>query len=382
MKTTKIKLNTLFYISYILFLIATIFSEVTFMSNIISYINYLAISLLVIYIIITFIKDKINIYTVIKLALFSVIVLIVTYISKTNSVLKLLLLLLAFKDINFDDFIKKDFKYRLTFVIIVIILSYLGLTGNKVFLRDGETLRYSFGFSHPNILGLQTLSLCCDYIYIHCKDNGKFEFLLLLLVLFFNIIVTDSRATIACLIFIVIYLLFKKIWKNIYNNSIIKKFIPYSFLIMVLISLFIVIKYNSYSNNLINKLDELLSSRLHIANFYYRNYSITLFGNNLIRTKMYIDGIRNINFLPLDNAYIHLLLESGIIIATFFAYCYYIAIKKAYESKNYTLITILLMWILYSLMENNGLIIPYNPFLLYFSIIFYKDKYLERADLR
>ena len=363
---SKIDLNKIFYFCYIFLLMESMFSTVPFLNKILKYIVYTILIFLVFYIILINKDFKKN--ELLKILIYFTITTITAFVARNKQLLKIMLIIMAFKEIDFEEFIKKDLKYRLIFLIIVILLSFLGLTKGNNIIRENGTFRYSLGFYHPNILGLETLTLCLEYLYINRNKNKPRQFIIVIIALLFNIFITDSRACITSLLLILIYLCFpKKTFKTICDNLICKFLIKNIYFIVMILIFILSFNFKINGNNFINKIDDLLSTRLYCANYYIKKHNVFKpFGQYIKR----LDSTNN-NFLPLDIRYIHLTLIYGPIMMILLLYMFYIAFKRAYQNQNYSLILILIIWSIYSLIEANALFDVYNPFLVVLSVFFY-----------
>ena len=370
----KTKSETFFFIGYILMLTSQMLSNVIFIENYTSYLTYLGFIFLVICVI-----KKIHKYTIKNILLFSlftIIFLIVSLVANDKKMLKLMAIIIAFQGIDFETFIKKDFKYRLLLTVTVVGMSLLGLTYNNDVPRIGETtIRYSLGFQHPNNFAVYTMVLAMEFLYLcrNQKKNGQYIFILLIFGL--NYFLTDSRAAMIIEFLMILYLLIsKENVDKIFNRPIIKYVIIFSFLISLVASIFLGLNYSHENQNFISKINRITSERIMLANRYMKKYPIiSIFGNNIPEANRYIDKSNNPNYIPLDNGYIHLLLEFGILVTIIFIYCYFISITRLYKSKNYSLILILFLLNLYLVMEATIYAVLYNPFLLIFSTVFYDD---------
>lgn len=366
MYKSKIKLKHIFYFNYYILLAELMLNNIKILESPLKYLSYVSIMLLFFYIIIHRDYDK---KTFLKLLLCTILVIIVTLVSKNKQLFKLFTLLIAFKDINFDEFLNKDFKYRIFLLMVVIFSNFFGLSTNFIKYRLDGSIRYSLGFSHPNILGLHTIILCLEYIYINRQKKKLSLFIVSIATFLFNVFVTDSRICIIVSGLSFLYLCIKKKQlEKIYK--IIPFFIKNIYAILFIIVFILAINY-SESNNLISKINELSSARLLCANYYLNNSNVyALFGNYISR----LQDLNNPMFLPLDIGYLHLLIRYGLVITILMLYMFYKALKYLFNNKNYELISIMILFALYSTMEANAMIGIFNPFLMLLSIFFYEIK--------
>ncbi|WP_219429465.1 hypothetical protein, partial [Oenococcus oeni] len=139
-----------------------------------------------------------------------------------------------------------------------------------------------------------------------------------------------------------------------------------------LLSVFLATKFNP-ATDLWNKLNDLLSLRLPIWDYYYRGWPPTLFGNS-IDVNGQTQGV--VGYGAFDGAYIYFLLKYGVF-SLFILFIAVLALKrvknKAYEK---TILSVMLFVILLTCFpETSGFIVAYTPiFSLMGSFLFYNEK--------
>ena len=350
--------NYIFYFAYFLMLLSDMFSEVKYVNNYLNYIDYISIILLLFLIILE------NRESNIKFILFSFILLILgfisVYFSNNKELLKLFLLIISFRKINFDKFIKTDFIIKSCLIILVLLFNYLGFTNKIEIYRDG-IFRNSFGFSHPNKLGLYLMMVCLDLYYIYRNKNMIFPLIISLLISLFIYLFVDSRTSIVIILIIPVLIFITRRNYKLLDNKLVEFVLKNMFLIITFITIILSLKVNS-NIKFISNLNELLSYRLTLNNYFLNIYDINLFGNYVKTDGIYI----------LDSSYINILLRFGIILFIFIYYCFNKSIKIMYKEKNYCLIIIFLVLFIYGFSESFLYKISANAFLLYFSNIYKK----------
>lgn len=261
-----------------------------------------------------------------------------------------------------DDksFIKVFFFSSLILFTLTIFLSWVGILESNNLVRYKKEIliiRYSLGFEHPNTVFLYFLPLALGGYYLY---NNKVSYYILLILsssILYNL--CDSRTGYICTLSIILFhfivtpkLLKKKTFQFILNHSI---------LILTIFTILIAVLYGNDKTNLISSM---FSGRPYYLNYYIQNGLIfTLLGTNL--TKGYV----------LDNFYIHMLVQLGIIGYLIYYQIYKEGIKKInYEKK---IIVILIIFLIYGLLETNVIIGSINfifPILIKNLIINYKGK--------
>ena len=355
-----------FYLAYTFILLQAMFNNVPSLTPLYGIIDKLVIVL--IFLTILFQNQIYRIKEIAWVVIIFAIVVISYFLSKDNIILKAIMLIIASKDINFKKFIKFDLVIKVIFCFIIIIFSQIGIAENYVILRADGTIRQSLGFSHPNALAAYWLSICCDYIYLAFNKNKIIKLFICTITTFIIGYITDSRTVIICVSLMIILLLYN----NYLNNKIIKKiviFLPY-----LLFALSLSLAYLYKSSDLIKNIDRLLSKRIYYTEQYLQKYDINLFGQKIETVSTVQSRLLNISPQILDNSYIVLLLKFGIILLFCSCLLLSLRLKLSYRERDKLLIIILIIFMIVGLFENWLIKINYNPFILSFSSLIYRER--------
>ena len=269
----KETIYSMFYISYFMIIISDIFNDIVYLKNILNIIDIMVVIILVFIVFYGIIFKKIRFdQKNILLSIFFFITIVLVFTTKEKSILKLSLLLLASYDIDFNDFIEKDLFIRISLVVIIMCLFFLGLTTNGVLEVRNGFIRNSFGLGHPNSFAYYLSIICLDYFYISYINKEKMikPIIFSILIIVFNIFFVGSRTNIILvLLFISLFLFFRNIkFENTITNNLIKR----TFLIFLIFS--ICLAYFYRDNSVFFVLDKVLSKRISLASYYLNNYSI------------------------------------------------------------------------------------------------------------
>ena len=355
-----------FYLAYTFILLQAMFNNVPSLTPLYGIIDKLVIVL--IFLTILFQNQIYRIKEIAWVVIIFAIVVISYFLSKDNIILKAIMLIIASKDINFKKFIKFDLVIKVIFCFIIIIFSQIGIAENYVILRADGTIRQSLGFSQPNALAAYWLSICCDYIYLAFNKNKIIKLFICTIITFIIGYITDSRTVIICVSLMIILLLYN----NYLNNKIIKKiviFLPY-----LLFALSLSLAYLYKSSDLIKNIDRLLSKRIYYTEQYLQKYDINLFGQKIETVSTVQSRLLNISPQILDNSYIVLLLKFGIILLFCSCLLLSLRLKLSYRERDKLLIIILIIFMIVGLFENWLIKINYNPFILSFSSLIYRER--------
>lgn len=352
--------NILFYFSYFLVVSSEMLTQVKYIAGYLKYFDYLAI--LILFVVFLIQSKNYSFKSFIYSIIFIFLSVIVTYVSKDSNILKLVLFLICFKDINFSECVKVDFYIKLLLVLLVMLLYSFNMTVNIPVYRNG-VLRKAFGFKHPNKIGMYLMMICLDCIYLSKgKFNMYYSFVILIIITFLFMFV-DSRTSVLIVILAISFIYINKITKSkIIENKLVKIGTSNLFLIMTLLTLLLTI-LTSNGNLLAVKINRVLSYRFTFNKYFLTQYHISLFGNNIITNNMYL----------LDSSYINILLRYGIIMWIWIYFLFFKTINKLYNDKEFVLLIIIILLMLYGFSESFLYKITANVFLLYFGKILNKE---------
>lgn len=252
-----------------------------------------------------------------------------------------------------DKIITKYFLLSLSsWYILVIILYSLGILDSNNLIRitqDENIIRNSLGFSHVNQTFLYFLPILFSS-YILYFDNNKKKFNILFLILSTILfIITNSRTGFFSVLIFILVININTIKKRRKSRC---EIISFIYLLLTILSIYFVKEYGSNGSNYINSL---LSLRPYYLYYYLNNNSlISLVGGAFITN------------IPMDNVYIYLLLEKGIIIYLFYLFIYYFYFSKCdYDNK---IMNIIIVSLIYGLFESY-IVLPSINFILIIMLI-------------
>ena len=308
------KKNEILYIlGYFFILFPTYFSEVVIFQPLLQVTMYLGIIILSILFIVSKIKENIinkkEFWFLFMCFIFS---LFSSICSGSFDMIKLFLIIFSFKGLNFDSFLKKEIIIKILMILLVVFFYFEDGTSALIFFRDGK-IRYTLGFSQPNQLALLITMISIELLYLNRNRNN--DIIAMIIVLFgfvFNVIMTDSRASIFLTLIVSLAFIFRKQLSLILKK---RNIFDHLFLVLTIISLLFVFLYNS-NYSIIAPLDKILSSRIKWASVYFNYYGFNLFGKEIFIPYDFVKR-DNVVFFCLDNAYIYFLLHFGIIFYTF-----------------------------------------------------------------
>lgn len=357
-------IDILFYIGLFILEISTVFVNVIFIQNHLNKLKMISVIILTFCCIFKLFEMRTNFKNWITLFLIVLIGFLSYFITSSFLLLELILLIIASLNLDFDEIIKKDFKFKLFILFALVILYFLGYTNGMLIHRPDGLIRYSFGFYHPNLFSMFLVLIYLEYTYVHKENFNIWKIIWGLFIFFLIMNYADSRTAGYVLILFMFFLKFKKIGIRIMTNKVVSFLSKNLFLILLLICLVVTVLFNK-GNDLAISLNTVFSSRIYIQNLFLKNYDITLLGNNI----QYL--------MSLDNAYLRILLNFGLIGVLIYNFIIKKIMNKSYECNDYYIYIIFIIFLIYGVMENLMFNIAYNIFWLYIIKIFIKEKKYE-----
>lgn len=255
-----------------------------------------------------------------------------------NFLISLLFALVIMKK-DEEKFVETFFKISIFLFITTIILNQLNIVPSKNLIRyknDGIIIRYSLGFDHPNTVFLYFLPIALGGYYLYNTKMVYYIFLIVSSIILYKF--CDSRTGFICMLCIIPFHLLmkqamidKKITRFLINNGII---------IFTLIS---IVTSILFGDDLTNNISQLFSGRPYYLKYYIKNnLAFSLLGGNY--TAEYV----------LDNFYLYLLVQLGLVGYFIYYKIYNEGMKKIGNQKDY--IITFLIFCLYGLLESNVII--------------------------
>lgn len=349
----KINFQNIIFISYFLCLISDVFDAISRVQPLLNILDIFSILFIGVYILKSFLESKKQyIKDNFLLLIFLFLTIVTALVSKNRTLIKLGFLLLCFKSVDFDSFIKKDIYIR-TFLVMAMMIMYLfGLTDNGILEYRNGFMRNSFGMGHPNSFAFYLSIIFMEFTYLDYKKSEKStlkSILVAIAFLVFNYFFLGSRTNIILIVLAEAFILITNKFDFV---KFIDKILPFLFVFFLVIS-YLLCNFYTENNNFLMILNKLLSNRLYLTNVILDNYDITLLGNNIIKDSFYI----------LDNAYMNILIRYGLLVSVCFSILFYKSFLKLIK-ENKILLIILAILLIFGLSESPIYVPAKNPFIL------------------
>ena len=350
--------RAVFYIAYFFFLLYAFFGTISFLGTPLKLLTDLSIIITGLVLITQLKSFRFNyLAKIILLFSFSLIFIIHT---GNFLLLKLLLIVIVSRDVVFVDRISFDIKLRIVFLILMIILCYSGIAEDATALYD-EVTRHSMGFTNPNVLGMHTMILCLEIVYLKTKKKvlkGNF-YLSMILCLVLSAIsynICGSRTSFAMSLLSIVLAIAYRYKQNIFQAGFLKFLIKYSPFITSAILLAL---YELYVNGspFGVEVNNLMSGRLSSTKYFVENYPISLFGNEIS------SAIKSC-----DVTIVYMLYAFGLTGLTMYLYSFRNLLGLLLKT-DYFLAIIMFLFIVYGMSEKLWLFADCNIFMTVFSYL-------------
>ena len=313
----------------------------------------------------------------IVLLILFLVIFINSIVSNVQNYLIIYIFCLVISDNDFEKAIKALGVGTSIGIFIVLVSLFLGIIPNLYEFRTelGVVVqtRVTLGFNMAVFLPGYYLNLGFIYIYL---NRRKFSLVRCVIIIIPAIIInhfTGGRASFVTLLVTSLTAFFvTNYFKNIKNLKKIASMLFYLnvglFTLFFMVSVSIASNYNS--SEFIQSLNELSSGRFLFYSLYWERYDATLFGQELLRVGTVRSRITGEPRMILDNAFLTILLEGGILLTAILSLSIFRLLKYL---KNQLDIMSLIIWLSIILVfpfANNGMFFWRNPLIFQFSIFF------------
>lgn len=324
--------------------------------NLVGTLSKFCLILLGIYIII-FSRKTVSVWGIILIYLP---VLIATFItSKSIDFFFTIFIVLVSSHLDIDTIYKGFLRGILIGIIFVLLLFVLGILPDIIQVRLGS-VRHSFGFSLPLIPPALFFSTVCAFLYLYRKSYTWKSLVIIFIIQIPIYLYCDGRGPFILTFGVLLGAMIIRYFHKDSIDSILFILGIVSLLLVLLFSIYIARYYNG-SNTKWYTLNQILTGRPQWWNLYWNMYTPKLFGQELIR----IGGAAvlensSVNMMILDNGYLSILLEYGIIALSLFLFLIIFGLINLWKRRDTMGLLIFIVWIFYGLVSNQIYFIDRN----------------------
>ena len=245
-----------------------------------------------------------------------------TFISGSWNIFLLLLFLIAGREVDLRKIAICVLCTNFAVILLTVICSNSGIIEKTTFIAgNGMPERQAFGFTHPNLFGLAVVTACCAYAVLRYRKFGWRDLLIYGVAFYACYELAYSRTSAISILLIVFLSLFVTIDKHGHWDKLILVLGSLAFLGLSLFSIWLMV-YFKPSISWMSNLNSMMTGRLDLMHHYFETYGVHMFGFDFSKIQENYRGYYD-TFIC-DNAFAHVVLESGIVVAAllFLAYEY------------------------------------------------------------
>lgn len=313
----------------------------------------------------------------IRMSIILLVFILSSYFSTNRAIIQYFFIILGVHDLDFKRIVKYIMIGEGLCVLFIIMLALLNLIPNRVFGRSNSKVqRYSLGFQYATYPALFIWYFTMLYLYLKQNKIKIYEYIILLTINVTMYIVTDSRNELIFSILVISVSIAYNKMKMPKVKKIVNFFAQYSIITFSVISILLMNLYNP-DDNTWKKIDSFVSGRLKYSYKCKQKYDVKLFGNDMEwigLSDIYEGKYKESEFFYIDNSYLNILYNYGIVFLILVNFSYYYLIKKLVKKKNNFLVAILLLIIMHSFIDPQLIKIIYNIFILLFTEIIFDER--------
>ena len=237
---------------------------------------------------------------------------------------------------SFRNSLKTTFFTAFAAFLIINVIAAVGAASNLYFKDFDGSLYYTFGFKNPNTFAMFFFSSMICFLLLFRKQFGKIIDLIFIVLSTVIFVVTGCKTLIIC----TVLLYFSNFLIKHIHFKIVKFFcIVFPVLVTLLLS-FLALHVKKFLF-----IDLFLTGRLSLYNslFSHSNFWGIILGNSCLITE---------NEITLDSAYFSLIFSGGIVSFIIFLKVYARFIKNSFEQKDWLLLSVIVTYLCYGIMES------------------------------
>ncbi len=305
------------------------------------------------------------------LAIVTIPIVIGTIKSDNHYLISMLLFVVAARYADISKLIKIYF-YILLFMIPFVILMCMGGVLPDYTLHRGGMIRHALGFEHPNRLGMRCFQLMACFCYIK-KNNAHawIKYVFMCVMTFFVYKVPNSQTAYIGIVLLMLVIMIGGLYDRYgINKRRLMRIMAYGATIINVFTVFISF-FDPKKNSLYTLIDKFMSHRFWYGYKMHDYYGVTLWGqriDTIVKDRKYV-GVYHQWYL--DNAYLSVLLQFGIVVYVIFSLLLVWAVFYYANQNDYTMVAILFTYSVYGIMTTGFYMMSHNIFLLTISSALY-----------
>lgn len=277
-------------------------------------------------------------------------------VTRSKSLIDILLILISASTISFDDMCDITCYYQLIMMIFITFSCSFGIISNFVNVREDGFVRNSLGYGYPTNFSTYLLGFTMLYLYKKKLSVCFFELFITQLLYILSYFLTDSRTQLMIGEFVILLCVFNKL--NILSR--LKKYIIK--IEKVGIALFPLFPVGSFllawiyqlGGRFIWDLNTILSNRMAQTCRAILDHGLPLFGKNITfigHGAQDVSKFGKVKSNYVDNSYMKMIFNHGLIVLICFIILIFICLVYLYTKHKYMQISLCFIYLIFALIN-------------------------------
>ena len=243
--------------------------------------------------------------------LFLVIVYGYLFVNQQVAVVAFIFLVWSSQTVSFRSLVRIDLFARIIVTISLFVVNNLQLLPVSPIIQLGVYSRFSFGFHHPNALGMYLMMISLEMFYLYARKSVKPIVLLILSGILIFVLTRSRGSLISVMSFVVLVTVF-----NTFKSISFRKLL-YSFCILVPLICFLgsltISIFLPSSSKVFQTLNDWMSGRPELLKLVYDYYAQkSFFGGDIAElANAFYSWSINVRYLYVDNQYMYSVMIFG-----------------------------------------------------------------------
>lgn len=278
--------------------------------------------------------------------------------ARENTMLFAVLAVIGMKDIHFRDLMEKTFYVRFASLVLIRFLCEYGLLADVDKMTGPQNrVLHSWGYSDTNTLMVNFFVILTLFIYINYERLNIIHCFITMAAATLGFQQSYSRTGYMLFILLWVIIFFDKIIKRRFIRKLAYSILCLMPLIITIITFVLSLNY-SRTNKFFETLNQALTGRLFIMNYYINLYPFTLLGNTY---EFWLNNAGEILAI-VDNLYVTIYIYSGVLMLIVYVAALCWVLFKLSRLGYYQEVIIVSVISVYAFMEEFPLNPVVNPF--------------------
>lgn len=270
------------------------------------------------------------------------------------------IVVIAAKDISPRKLVKVFAVIKSAALVLTLALCLLNVLPNLAY-ENSDSIDYTYGFCHRNVLGANMAILCLAWLYLRYQDLWMYDLLLWSGLTLVTYLLVHSRTSLMIMVLsITLIFISRRYGHKLLGQPRTRKILVGFFLGLFLVSLICTIFYKRY-DPFWELVDKFFTKRLRFAHQCLDTYGLSIFGQPMaFVSTLEAQNDTESTRLILDNAFMRSLLHNGILPGGLFLLTYGNTLNRSWNRRNVPLVVCMLVMAIYGISERFMLDVYYN----------------------